>query len=309
MKKLLLLSIVLFIISCSTSESARRQSASGDPEDIFFEKDMPINKKDAASDESSSPKRRDKMARSIDEELDESSSQAKDTPDKKPDMSGKFDEVGYSSWYGKQFQGKPTASGEAFDRFKLTAAHRTLPLGSVIKVQNLENNKEAVVTINDRGPFVDGRIIDVSEKAAEMLSFKDSGVAKVGISVIKKGDGIKNEEDAEDLEESNALGDEDEEEVESAKPTRLKSKKQVGKSGHSGSNPRGYTVQVGVFKEQGRASKFKESLASDYGQKVFIFPKKGSFIVQVGDFGTKEKAEVLKKQLKENGITCFIPKK
>ncbi len=62
----------------------------------------------------------------------------------------KFDEIGFASWYGIQFQGKPTASGEMFDRFKLTAAHRTIPFGSIVKVQNLENNKEADVTINDR---------------------------------------------------------------------------------------------------------------------------------------------------------------
>ena len=73
----------------------------------------------------------------------------------------KFDEVGFASWYGIQFQGKPTASGEMFDRFKLTAAHRTIPFGSVVKIQNLENNRETEVVINDRGPFDEGNIIEL----------------------------------------------------------------------------------------------------------------------------------------------------
>ncbi|HMV44448.1 MAG TPA: septal ring lytic transglycosylase RlpA family protein, partial [Leptospiraceae bacterium] len=97
----------------------------------------------------------------------------------------KYDEIGFASWYGIQFQGKVTASGEVFDRFKMTAAHRTIPFGSVVKVQNLENNKEADVTINDRGPADEGSIIEVTEKAAEILNFKEESVAKVGINIIK----------------------------------------------------------------------------------------------------------------------------
>ena len=92
-----------------------------------------------------------------------------------------YDETGYVSWYGDQFQNKPTASGEIFDKNKMTGAHRSLPFGSEIKVINLENQKEAVIRINDRGPFNKARIVDVTEKVAEILDFKNSGLAKIGM--------------------------------------------------------------------------------------------------------------------------------
>src|SRR5271165_4200381 len=88
-------------------------------------------------------------------------------------------QVGTASWYGEQFQGKPTASGEPFDMRDLTAAHPSLPLGTFVKVTNLKNGKAVVVRINDRGPVVDDRIIDVSANAAHVLGFKERGVQKV----------------------------------------------------------------------------------------------------------------------------------
>ncbi len=85
-------------------------------------------------------------------------------------------QVGTASWYGEQFQGKQTASGEPFDMRDFTAAHPSLPLGTLVKVTNLGNGKAVVVRINDRGPVVDGRIIDVSYNAARTLGFKDRGL-------------------------------------------------------------------------------------------------------------------------------------
>jgi rare lipoprotein A len=93
-------------------------------------------------------------------------------------------QVGMASWYGKQFHGRTTASGEDFDMFELTAAHRVLPLGTYVKVTNLRNGTSIVVRINDRGPFVQGRIMDLSYGAARMLSFRD-GVEKVQLDVIQ----------------------------------------------------------------------------------------------------------------------------
>ncbi len=95
-------------------------------------------------------------------------------------------EIGIASWYGENFHGRPTASGEVFDKNDISAAHKTLPLGTIVKVKNLENGKEIIVKINDRGPFVKGRIIDLSEEAAKKLGFRNKGTAKVSISIIKK---------------------------------------------------------------------------------------------------------------------------
>jgi rare lipoprotein A len=93
-------------------------------------------------------------------------------------------QVGMASWYGKQFHGKTTASGEDFDMFELTAAHKQLPLGSYVKVTNLRNGKWVIVRVNDRGPYVGNRIMDLSYSAARMLSFR-SGLERVRLDVIE----------------------------------------------------------------------------------------------------------------------------
>ncbi|CAN5378923.1 hypothetical protein BH11PSE9_BH11PSE9_03580 [soil metagenome] len=93
-------------------------------------------------------------------------------------------ERGWASWYGPGFQERPTASGERYDMHWLTAAHRTLPLPSYVHVRNLRNNRQAVVVVNDRGPYIDGRVIDVSLAAAEQLEMVAPGVVEVEITVL-----------------------------------------------------------------------------------------------------------------------------
>jgi rare lipoprotein A len=93
-------------------------------------------------------------------------------------------QVGSASWYGKQFHGKTTASGEDFDMFEFTAAHRKLPLGTFVKVTNLKNGKWIIVRVNDRGPYVGNRIMDLSYSAARMLNFRD-GVERIRIDLVQ----------------------------------------------------------------------------------------------------------------------------
>jgi rare lipoprotein A len=107
--------------------------------------------------------------------------------EKSPQLSYKRSWVGLSSWYGEDFHGKKTANGEIFDMHALTAAHKTLPLGTKVRVTNLENNRSVVVRINDRGPYVEGRILDLSYGAAKALGFENMGMAKVHIQVISFG--------------------------------------------------------------------------------------------------------------------------
>ena len=95
-----------------------------------------------------------------------------------------YEEVGVASWYGKDFHGKKTANGETYNMYALTAAHKTLPLGARMKVTNLENGKSVVVDINDRGPFVGSRVIDLSYAAARAIGMHEKGLAKVRISTI-----------------------------------------------------------------------------------------------------------------------------
>jgi len=101
-----------------------------------------------------------------------------------PERDLAYDETGIGSWYGDEFAGKLTANGEIFDPELVTAAHKTLPMPSVVRVTNLDNGKSLVVRVNDRGPFVAGRIIDLSREAARRIGYKDDGLARVRVQVL-----------------------------------------------------------------------------------------------------------------------------
>ncbi|MCR4624274.1 MAG: septal ring lytic transglycosylase RlpA family protein [Alphaproteobacteria bacterium] len=105
-----------------------------------------------------------------------------------PQTSYQYSAIGYASWYGYDCHGRPTATGRIFDKNKLTAAHRTLPLPSVVIVENLSNGRKVKLLVNDRGPFAhtDKRIIDVSQRAAEILGFKKRGHVKVRVTCLPK---------------------------------------------------------------------------------------------------------------------------
>jgi rare lipoprotein A len=105
-------------------------------------------------------------------------------PREQPD----YDETGVASWYGPQFHGQRTADGEIFDLNSISAAHRTLPMPVNVRVTNLENGRSLIVRVNDRGPFARGRIIDLSEHAADLLGFKLAGTARVRVTYIARAD-------------------------------------------------------------------------------------------------------------------------
>ena len=94
-------------------------------------------------------------------------------------------QIGVASWYGEAFDGNPTASGETYDMNGLTAASRTLPMGTKLKVTNLRNHRSLVLKVNDRGPYIPGRFLDVSKAAAEQLGFKRAGLALVEVKVVR----------------------------------------------------------------------------------------------------------------------------
>lgn len=107
-----------------------------------------------------------------------------------PSENARYDAIGVASWYGREFRGNSTANGERFDPRRLTAAHTTLPLPVLVRVSNLDNGRSIILRVNDRGPFVNGRIIDVSEAAAEELGFKDQGTARVRVRFVGRADGL-----------------------------------------------------------------------------------------------------------------------
>ena len=100
-------------------------------------------------------------------------------------VAGPYYEVGIASWYGPGFDGNLTANGEVYDMNGISAAHKTLPFGTVVRVVEFSTGKSIVVRINDRGPFIEGRIIDLSKGAARELGIIDKGITKVGLRIIR----------------------------------------------------------------------------------------------------------------------------
>ncbi len=113
------------------------------------------------------------------------SSRVPPSPPASPDHSGS-ELTGIASWYGGKFHGRLTANGERYDMNAMTAAHKTLPFGTIVEVINLANGKKVRLRINDRGPFVKGRIIDVSRRGAEKLGFRIDGITRVRLKVISR---------------------------------------------------------------------------------------------------------------------------
>ena len=180
-------------------------------------------------------------------------------------------QYGVASWYGKKFHGNPTASGEIYDMYQLTAAHKTLPLGTYVMVTNVENNKSVEVKINDRGPFVKGRIIDLSYAAARAIDMVEKGTARVKVEVLKR-------------------------------------KTLIIKSGNMGSG-RGFTVQVGAFSDKGNAVNLSNALGreiSDVYISVFETPEGRYYRVRVGHFPTREMAYDMAAKLADMGYAVLV---
>ena len=102
----------------------------------------------------------------------------------RPAVDEAYDEIGIASWYGPKFHGRRTGNGEFFDMNAVSAAHRTLPMPSIVRVSNLENGRALTIRINDRGPYVRGRIIDLSRRAAQLLGFRYKGTAEVRVRIL-----------------------------------------------------------------------------------------------------------------------------
>lgn len=186
-----------------------------------------------------------------------------------PDAAG-FTQKGIASWYGPTFHGKKTANGEIYNMHDMTAAHKTLPIGTMVSVHNLKNDREIVVRINDRGPFVRGRIIDLSNAAAQKIGMIADGTAPVEIEALETvtKNGIA-EQPVPDLDK----GD--------------------------------FTVQIGAFSDPQRAMRLKAGLEKEYGIVVVaIFVKDGTTFhrVRVGRFSSLAKATATESRLVQSGF-------
>ncbi|MCP4751764.1 MAG: septal ring lytic transglycosylase RlpA family protein [Proteobacteria bacterium] len=178
--------------------------------------------------------------------------------------------IGYASWYGPGFHGKSTANGERYNQKMMTAAHKILPMNTWVQVTNLENNRTAVVRINDRGPYKKNRIVDLTERAAQKLEFKEKGTARVSLKVLQY---------PKDYDPSKGL----------------KPYKQV-------------VVQIAVFKAQKRADNFKNQLSRKYHKIQFMIDKyKGAaYHVVAGPYNERSRATSIARALKSDGIDNFV---
>lgn len=193
-----------------------------------------------------------------------------------------FRQTGIGSWYGKKFHGYKTSNGEIYNMYAMTAAHKTLPIPSYVRVTNVSNGKSVVVRVNDRGPFHEGRIIDLSYAAAQKLGYANKGTAPVELEVITP-----------------AAPGQGQNATDSPLP-------QVGQ---------GYFVQVGAFSTTLAAEKLVSQLKGWFTHRAFYTSsKKGAtdiHRVRIGPLLSKEKAEAVLIQLKErnlnNGMIIIRP--
>jgi rare lipoprotein A len=198
---------------------------------------------------------------------------------------------GKASFYADKFQGSRTASGEKYKRTKLTAAHKTLPLGTKVKVTNVDNKKSVIVTINDRGPYVEGRIIDVSGAAAEQLGFVNQGIAEVTVEVVDPGDGKIKESQ---VRVENVSVDE----------------KEFYEFSVDRTLPKGFGVQIGTYQELVNLIRLAENLKKSYKKAVTVQVKVINGVTYygliLGNFSTHEKADEFRNELKNKFPDAFI---
>lgn len=200
-------------------------------------------------------------------------------------------QTGKASFYADKFEGSLTASGEKYRHSRLTAAHKTLPFGTRVRVTNTANNKTVEVVINDRGPYVEDRIIDLSKSAAERLDFINQGLADVRVEVIDPGDGKKS-----DPPRTISQVSVDEKEFYGFEIARL--------------NPRGFGIQIGTYQELVNLMRFSENLRKSYKKNVTVQVKIINgikyYAIILGQFPSRAKAEHFREQVKTKFPDAFI---
>ena len=198
-----------------------------------------------------------------------------------------YSEVGMASWYGEDFHAKKTANGEVYDMNTLTAAHRTLPLPSIVKVTNLENGRSLVLRVNDRGPYAKERIIDISKRGAQLLGYQTKGITKVKVEIM--------------AEESKAL-----KAALLGQKVPNVSKIPVMKQSSSEENSTNtiYYVQAGSFSQKDLADNLNSRLCQFGTSEVKEIDLNGAtfYRVRIGPFSYKEDADVMLNKVRNYGI-------
>jgi len=176
-------------------------------------------------------------------------------------------DTGIASWYGPEFHGRPTANGETYNMNDLTAAHRTLPFNTMLRVENLDNGKSVVVRINDRGPYVGNRIIDLSRKSAREIDMIGTGTARVALYLIREGDRPVTTQNVSSMET--------------------------------------FTVQIASFNREPDAKRQSESIPGSRVEKVTI-GSNTVYRVYYGTYRNVNEARSARDRLAQDGINGFV---
>jgi rare lipoprotein A len=207
-------------------------------------------------------------------------------------------ESGIASWYGAERQGKPTASGELFDKDKLTAAHRTLRMGTKVSVTNLKNHRSVQVRINDRGPGIPGRIVDVSAAAAERLNFVRAGLVPVQIDIIScpTAKYASSRHTARDENANRIIG--------GKAPLKSSADMRSACNMRDHTSPGIFAVQVGAFRDRSNAEHLQDVIAGQFGPVSMQGYDHGNtifYLVRVGQQKTEAAARDLARDLHQAG--------
>lgn len=222
-------------------------------------------------------------------------------------------QTGIASWYGSDFNGKRTANGEIYDMNKLTAAHKYLPFHTLVEVENLDNNKKVLVRINDRGPFVEGRIIDLSRKAGQRIGIEDTGTARVRLRIVKATDtaAIPQKEPTEvDTDQEEGIEKEEISVIElketDTPPSTAPPPPESPPTVQSGT-PTGYYLQAGAFSSMRNAKRQLRQIKRILpGVSFNIQYTDGLYKIISDQLGSRETAETFKEHLEKNGIEAII---
>jgi len=221
-----------------------------------------------------------------------------------PQEDYEYNEVGVSSWYGKDFHAKKTANGEKYDMNSLTAAHKTLPLPSIVRVTNLENGRSLILRVNDRGPFVNNRIIDVSKRASKLLGFQQQGTTKVRVEILEaESKKLKERLTGVSTMKANSF----------SSPKRVAVNRSsiipaaVAKTNTSSITPVAsgrFYLQIGSFAEEDNAINLKNSLSSIGNVSIIPVDISGTtyYRVRMGSFATERNAQAAFESVERTGL-------
>lgn len=198
-----------------------------------------------------------------------------------------YSEIGTASWYGSDFHGKLTANGERYDMHMLSAAHKTLPLPTLVRVTNLENGRTVIVRVNDRGPFVKERLIDLSYAAAKVLGYTHQGTARVHIQMLEQSVGTGKAE---------------------SKPTTLKGTN-IATATKAVDNNGNIFVQIAAFASEANANHLRRSLLTEYPSTALYTRQVADQVlyrVRVGPFSDMQQVEKTMLALQESGYSQAV---